>query len=620
MLMALVCIGLSNLAANAQAPFWSETFANSIPAGWSANEVAGNGNATSNWVWTNTGPAGSFSTGALTSTTAADGWMLFDSDLNCSGEQDVWLVSPQLDLSGKDQVFLQFESRYRRYNDLTWIEVSTDSVTWTAIPVFEGAENNDYGDLSSNGAVNPHKVTVNLTPFGANASTFWFAFHFLADQTTVQGGSDIGCGYSWQVDDVALIDYDPTPAYNMSIGQFFYTPASFAQPASQITTDTMSFFAEVSNVGNATVTNIVLKAQILDNAGNEIFADSTLIPSLEAGVVDTLIQTDGFFAPGNQLPVGDYELAYSIYSLDNDDGDLSNNQSSAPFVVTDNLWSKEAAPTIAYRPGGGGDYQVGNLYNTSYNWVDSYMATTASFSAAKNAANGNLLNNLVKIILLEVDETVVDPGWGNFDSNLDFISNPAFILRSINDHNFTSAANFNTQTTQLVDFDTELPGVLLKPGNRYLLVASYEGEYNVIFHSYSEAIPQANFFKISTVIWSSTDGTWYLGGFGPEPAAQLRMSIDLANTTDERALPEESLTFFPNPASDKLNVRLSLDEPTLANVTLADLNGRVILIDEIQQAHQNSLEYNVSNLPAGTYLVRVATKEGTKTKKFVVVR
>jgi hypothetical protein len=58
----------------------------------------------------------------------------------------------------------------------------------------------------------------------------------------------------------------------------------------------------------------------------------------------------------------------------------------------------------------------------------------------------------------------------------------------------------------------------------------------------------------------------------------------------------------------------------LANVTLADLNGRVILIDEIKQAFRDNRQYNVSDLAPGTYLVRVATADGTLTRKFVVAR
>ncbi|MBK9016916.1 MAG: hypothetical protein IPM82_24230 [Saprospiraceae bacterium] len=165
-LMLLLTVGSS---LSAQAPFWTEDFDSQLPADWTAIMAAGNGTPTSNWVWTNTGPAGGFSTGPLVSTTATNGWMLFDSDLNCSGNQDVRLVSPKLDLSSRNAVVLEFETLYRRFNDSTTIMVSVDSVNWTEIPIFVGLTNNEYGDGTSNpgDAINPYTVTVDLSVRGS---------------------------------------------------------------------------------------------------------------------------------------------------------------------------------------------------------------------------------------------------------------------------------------------------------------------------------------------------------------------------------------------------------------------------------------------------------------------
>ena len=598
-----------------QDPFWTEDFDGALPADWKAIKIAGNNTPSSNWIWTSTGPAGTFPIGAIASTTAANGWMIFDSDLNCSGEQDVWLQSPQLDLSDKDAVVLQFHTHYRRFNDRCWVEVSTDSMNWTAIEIFEGFTNNMFSDGSSSNPENPFLMTVNLTDYAANQSSVWFAFHFLADATTVLAGTDVGCGYAWQVDDVALLDYDPTPSTNLSLGDWYYPPASYAQPESQIKTDTMGFFAYFSNIGSKAVTNIVLKADVQDAGGNIIWVDSVLIPSIAAGVIDTAFDVPNVFIP-NQLAPGDYSVNYQLYSLDSLDADMSDNSAGQPFAVTDNLFSKENGVTTFSRPGG--DYLVGAIYNTSSNWVDSYKATKAYFAAAKNDTDGNLLGDQVKILLLEVDEAGLGAGWDNFDINKDYLSNPAFSggLRSINEYSFTTDDTQAEESTDLIDFDTDLAGVELKPGNRYFLLASYEGDNNVIFHGFNEDLPQV--FFPSSCLYSTDDAQWYLGGFQGNPAAYMRLEIDLFSTADENPLPENALTFFPNPASDKLNVQLSLENPALANVTLADLNGRVILIDEIENAYQDSREYNVANLPSGTYLIRVATKEGTKTKKFVV--
>ena len=69
-ILTLLVVALLGSNLNAQA-FFTEDFANQLPADWTAVQVAGNNNATSNWVWTGTGPAGGFSTGPLTSTSGS---------------------------------------------------------------------------------------------------------------------------------------------------------------------------------------------------------------------------------------------------------------------------------------------------------------------------------------------------------------------------------------------------------------------------------------------------------------------------------------------------------------------------------------------------------------------
>ena len=612
-LALLVCAGLSPQLLG-QTPFFTEDFDGALPPDWSAIEVKGDMSATSNWMHTTVGPTGAFAVDPLNSTTADNGWMIFDSDLNCSGEQDVWLVSPQLDLSDKDMVVLQFETFYRRFNDLTWVEVSTDSANWTSIPVFEGLENNQYGDGSATGDTNPQIVTLDISDLAANQSSVWFAFHFVADSSTVQAGTDIGCGYSWQIDDVRLLDMDPTPSIDLRLGDFFYPPASFAQPVSQVATETMGFSADVSNIGLSTVTNVVLKAEVLDEDDNVLFVDSLLIPEVDTSVTDSTFALPNLFAP--ELPVGAYFIRYSLYSLDGEDGDMSNNMAGDPFLVTENLYSKENQTTTAFRPGGGpNDYVIGNLYITSPNMVDAYQATTVTFSAAKNQSDGNLEGDVVTLVLCKVRDDVVAPDWSDFDTGSDFASNDGLSIVGIKDHTFTSATTFATESDTLDDFTTFTPGVPLEPGTRYLLLASYAGDNNIIFHGFNQDF---NYFQISTVVYDGGDGQWFLGGFGPENSAVLRMQIDLLTTTDEKPLPDEAFTLFPNPAASVVHADIELEQPSTVNVTLAEMSGRVIRIEERENLQRERLSFDVSNLPAGTYLLSVATEEGTKTRPFIV--
>ncbi len=600
---------------NAQTPFWTQDFNGGLPADWKAIMAAGNGNPTSNWVHTTTGPAGTFSTGPLLSTSAANGWMLFDSDLNCSGNQDVRLQSPKLDLTGRDVVILEFETHYRRFNDVTSLRVSSDSINWVEIPVFSGFTNGQFADGTSvpGDTVNPFKVTIDLTAQAANKPQFWFAFRFLADPTTVIAGTDIGCGYSWQIDDVALYDIDNTPAINIAIGDFFFPPASYAQPVSQIKTDTMGFFADLSNLGAATVTNVVLKAEVRQGT-NAIWTDTLLIPAIDTSVMDSTFFLPNVFVPNNLAIANNYSIRYSVYSLDGADADMSNNTKQEAFVVTDFLYSKEAGATTAYRPGGDpSDWAVANVYQTSKNWVDQYKAKKATMRVIKNSSDGTLNGNTVTIALMEVNDDIVSANWDGFDSSTPFLTNPSLILKSFNLYNFTQNSQDVTIEQVLTDELNDIDIITLDPGKRYLLIADYQGAgNNLIFHAFSENI---SYFQISTAVYNDT---WFLGGFGPEPAAVLRMEIDLYSTSDEVSLPDNSLNFYPNPANSTLNVDINLEQPTLANITLADLNGRVITIDEVENAYKQRRQYDVSSLPNGMYIVRIATKAGTKTKKFVV--
>ena len=607
-LMAFMLLAVS---ISAQPPFWSQDFDGGLPADWAAIEVQGDSMTASNWFHTTVGPTGTYLINPINSTSAANGWMIFDSDLNCSGAQEAWLVSPKLDLSDKDIVVLTFEQYYRKFGDAINVQVSTDSTVWTQYPLSQGIDDVDFGDGSADGALNPQVVNVNISNEAAGASSVWIAFQFLADGSTA-GGVDPGCAYSWQIDDVGLIDYDPTPALDLALGDFFFPPLSFATPSSQIATDTMGFSGDVTNLGNSDATNVVLKAAVSNQAGDLLFVDSVVAAVIPVGTIDSTLIVPTLYPPATDLDR--YTISYSLYSLDGDDADMSNNSASEDYVVTEDLWSKEDGETIAFRPGGGPiDYDIGNVYWTSNDWVETYFATTVNFNAATNAADGALNTFMTSIILVEIDEEEVLPGWDNFNTDDNYLTNPQLGIRSFELHQYTGG-NFNMQTVNLNDFDLETPGVELKPGNRYILFASYENENNVVFHGFSEEI---NYFQISTVIYNAQ---WFLGGFGPEPAAVMRMTISISVDAEENLLPENVMTVYPNPVKDQLNLDLDFEKPELANVTLAHLNGQVIKIDILKNALNESRQYDVSDLPAGTYLIRVTTKEGSRTQKFVVVK
>jgi hypothetical protein len=66
-------------------------------------------------------------------------------------------------------------------------------------------------------------------------------------------------------------------------------------------------------------------------------------------------------------------------------------------------------------------------------------------------------------------------------------------------------------------------------------------------------------------------------------------------------------------------LKVDFNKATDATITIAQLDGRVIRYENREGLTNETLSYQLPNLAAGTYLARIATKEGTKTKKFVVL-
>ncbi|MDD2345354.1 MAG: hypothetical protein PHY85_04335, partial [Bacteroidales bacterium] len=65
--------------------------------------------------------------GPIASTTAANGFALFDSDFLCSGNQNAYLSSFSFGCSAYPNVHIQFETFYRRYHeDGVFVQVSNN--------------------------------------------------------------------------------------------------------------------------------------------------------------------------------------------------------------------------------------------------------------------------------------------------------------------------------------------------------------------------------------------------------------------------------------------------------------------------------------------------------------
>lgn len=585
-LLTMTMVGLNS----ATAQIWSYDFGDE--AAFNTDWVNGGTNEGAEvWTWTDdVSPMIALPDPEFAATTATNGYIFFNSDAN--GENNphdvaITTTSP-IDCSAASSVFLQFESQYAQfYGPVASVGVSTDGMVFTYHTVLADVEQADITPVST--------VIVEL-PEAANQSEVWIEFRW-------QGTWE----YIWKIDDIMLLDFDPSPSTDFSFGDVFYSPASFAQPILQIATDTMAFEADVVNNGTEDLTNATVVGTITNEAGDVLFTTEETMDAIPPDSTVTFTLPD-LYAP-DQLELGVYNFNYEV-TADQMDPNPADNSFSEVFLITEDLWSKDNATITGTRPSGDTDYILANLYTAATNLLPNtrYFANV-QFNAVVNAVDAPLAGKEATIVLARVDDNVVDPGWNTFDVNADLTTNTGLILEAFIPHVF-EGENYDIQEVALTDFD-ENP-IAIQPGARYILGIQYSGDNNVIFQGIANDL---DYFQISTIVYSSQ---WFLGGFGPETSATIRATTNMGVNAEDTPLPVESMSLFPNPTSDNIALDINLENTGLANILIGDMTGKIMDVQEYDNLANGTYTFDVSKYPNGVYMARLVTADGSRTIKFTV--
>ncbi|MDA3866036.1 MAG: hypothetical protein PF489_04710, partial [Salinivirgaceae bacterium] len=182
----------------AQTVLFSEDFNGSLPAEWT-NTVIDGPSGFPGWEWTDIGGAYG---GQLNSTTAANGYLILDSDqYGQSGmQEDVELISPSIDCSDKDIISLSVEHYARTFGnaDIS-IYISSDNFVTEEL-VYNWVN----GAVNDGNGTNPVLSNFYISEFAAGESNVKIKFKW-------QGEYD----YWWLIDDVEVIGLD-APAGNLT--------------------------------------------------------------------------------------------------------------------------------------------------------------------------------------------------------------------------------------------------------------------------------------------------------------------------------------------------------------------------------------------------------------------
>ena len=283
-----------------------------------------------------TGPYG---TPAIASTTAANGYAMLCSDCgNNTGsdyEKASMTTAQPIDMSGAADVFLEFQTQYRRFtNEQTYISVSTDGVTWPEPPSDTATIDLPDGlypvwkDGELETSVSPGNPTIrrfNLSCVAAGQAQVWVRFYWYGIY-----------GYAWYVDDVVIRTMEPVDVALLSC--YLSHPGTGDEysriPQNQVG-NTLHVGGQVYNLGAEDLTGVSIAVDIVDGGGTNVLSyttSTTDVPVVACSLNNIFV--DEAAAIGALTP-GQYTATYVVSAAPGTvDGDLTNNTIQRIFEIT----------------------------------------------------------------------------------------------------------------------------------------------------------------------------------------------------------------------------------------------------------------------------------------------
>ena len=581
---------------NRSTPFWTEDF--------------NGGTTTSNGTWTTTGmwkhsyftTNGAYSGGTapFTSTSASNGFMLFDSDsantdfatmsmvaspVGYTGE----LISPVIDLTGQPTALLTLEQDFRFCCSSTHImqlSVSTDGGTTWGTPYdlsFGLGANTAYG--VDNGG---YYTFVNISGEAANQSNVKLKF-------TWDGAGSGSSHYYWTIDDIGIELLPSDDIQNVSswiFGQSTYFAEYGRTPLSQMDQNWV-VGSQVANIGGADQTNVTLNADFgsfsasaiydEDNDGNAdvLLADSTR-------VIQTVITPS--------LTTGLYQGTYTLTSDGDQSGGntFSNNTDQRNFEITNDVYSLD----------GIGNHPSGTQSLGSY----------GSYSWPTDAADGLVCATMFPIINNDTINSVTALITSN---TVEYAEAILYIIDSTEFRNgmFGNAIyTSNIYTVTAADVANGFIQIPVVDGNESLAVAP--GNYFAALELYSGGstydIGIIDDRSVDQPYWSSA--IWYPGAQAYTNGTAFAIRLNLGNVTSGVGINENTseVSIYPNPSNGMVNIKF--DNTSNNNVIIRDISGK-----KIQELNTNSdIEIDFNNFGKGIYLVDILSNNKTITRKVTI--
>ena len=585
---------------------------------WQAVDEAGNGYYADGTASGVQPPAGEYSTNiaSMNSTTADNGWMVFDCDYfntpisegfeNTEG----WITSPTLDFSAVGSVVITWEQYFRYccypYAPI-YLQVSNDGgATWTTFDA-----HGSFIESANTASANVLTTSVDISCAAAYSAEVQVRFSYLQAPET----GDAYSHYYWGIDDVtisenpvandlAVVQVTNGDVYN--VFEYRVTPLEQAIPEAD-----GGLLAGVlyRNNGNADQDETTVTVKIYDEGGTELSSTTTELGTVNsfanaancpANSQDTVYVATGW----TPTATGNYILEATIASA-NEDESSDDNTMSKVIVYTDDEYGHDDESTLdveftprdsdiegLFNPCGYGNYfhmhNAGSMaYGVTVRFGPSCGGGDLEFETRLYTYDGalGLTDSPFETTYWTYDDAWTPSGVDNSD----FVYLPFEDPIELTNENFYFAGVIN-------EFESEAQLTVLANANSD--TDNSTGDYNLT---------------------GAGDYVWFTSQTAT-PAIRLilseRVGIDEIANRNGIELHQN----VPNPANGTTTIRFELLQARNVTVEMRDLQGRLIQAVERGQlpAGTHQVDLNVADLQGGIYTYTLVADGMRLTKKMMV--
>lgn len=584
------------------APFWTEDFANGIPATWT--------NSPAPWVYrglsTNpgvtVGSQGAYSgnSSPIASLTASNGFIIFDSDYyDNNGVQGAMgsgmyptphngnLKTSSIDLSQYTDVTVRMHSYFRTFQGQAFLNFYVNGVYNSRVEV--------HADLDVNDATTTDAIALARLPNGvAGNSDVQIEFQF---EGTTQSNVNGSGYYFWMLDDIELLE---TPAHLMEVTdvvhggwnsipvtQGFSMDYTF-KPLIQSNANPYTFEMIIANIGSDSLTGAQMNIEVFDDIQMSVFSSNS-VPTTLAQYDTSVFVAQQTYAPAN---MGIYNMRFWGSS----DSIPYTDTTYMQAIITDTVYGRDYGnPSGSWRVGRQcGGLQVGNIFDVyAADDLTSVSAHVADYSRAGARMFG---------VLYEVDTTT---------SPMSFI--------------------FLAQTDDYIIQTTDIDAWVTIPFNSAISIDPQFGQqYMVAIGGYAHPIDT---FGISVSgeaevtmsriqdngcnLGSQGFGYWYW--ISETPMVRMNFGIPSAPPSNvEEASFNGNLTIYPNPTNGVFTIEMRDVQTDVYTIKVTNVLGQKVFesANSISGLHKENID--LSAFQKGVYLIEIKNSTATVAERIIV--